>query len=96
VAIGPAGDDGSPDRAVQVVAVSTPGSPAWRWRIVDYAGVMIEESRDTFASIGAALVPGAKTLREMNITAGPRASRAAPSPGPVRPGAIEKSIREGL
>jgi hypothetical protein len=80
VAIGPAGDDGSPDRAVQVVAVSTPGSPAWRWRIVDYAGVMIEESRDTFVSIGAALVSGAKTLREMNITAGP----APPAPLPPR------------
>jgi hypothetical protein len=36
---------------MQVVAFSTPASPTWRWRIVDYAGQTVEESRETFTSI---------------------------------------------
>ena len=52
---------------MQVVALSTPGNPAWRWRIVSYSGEQIEESHEEFATIAAALAKGAKPLREMNL-----------------------------
>jgi hypothetical protein len=52
---------------VQVTAFSTPAHPDWRWRIVNYAGEIIEESRDAFPSIAAAVAKGTKRLVEMNI-----------------------------
>jgi hypothetical protein len=52
---------------MQVVAFSTPLNPAWRWRIVSYSGEQVEESREEFVSIGAALATGWKRLRELNI-----------------------------
>lgn len=61
--------DGSPAGSLQVVAVSSPGSPGWRWRIVGYSGEMIEESYETFPSIRGAVVSGEKRLAEMNISA---------------------------
>ena len=36
---------------MQVVAFSTPQDPLWRWRIVNYAGELVEESRDSFRTI---------------------------------------------
>ena len=48
---------------MNVVAVSTPSSPEWRWRIMDYAGQMIEESDGTFLSIESAVTDGAKRVR---------------------------------
>ena len=35
------------------------------WRIVNYAGDMVEESRDSFASIAAALVDGHRRLGQL-------------------------------
>jgi hypothetical protein len=64
---------------LQVVAVSTLASPAWRWRIVDYSGVMVEESRETFPSIAAAVARGTKLLKEMNVV-----DRSVPA-SPFRP-----------
>jgi hypothetical protein len=52
---------------VQVIALSTPGNPAWRWRIVSYSGEHVEESREEFGTIAVALAKGAKRLREMNV-----------------------------
>jgi hypothetical protein len=52
---------------MQIVAFSTPASPAWRWRIVNDAGEIVEESRETFPSIPTALAQGAKLLAQMNI-----------------------------
>jgi hypothetical protein len=52
---------------VQVTAVSTPTQPDWRWRIVNYAGEIIEESRDSFPSIAEAVAKGAKRLLQMNV-----------------------------
>jgi hypothetical protein len=52
---------------MQVVAFSTPLNPAWRWRIVSYSGEQVEESREEFLSIAAALATGWKRLRELNI-----------------------------
>ena len=52
---------------MQVTAVSTPAQPDWRWRIVNYAGEIIEESRDSFPSIAEAVARGAKRLVQMNV-----------------------------
>jgi len=46
--------------------VSTPQDGArWRWRIVNYAGEIVEESRDTFATIASAVEHGSKRLAQM-------------------------------
>ena len=47
---------------MQVVAFSSPRHPAWRWRIIDYAGSMVEESHEHFASIAAAVADGNRRL----------------------------------
>ncbi|HVQ74740.1 MAG TPA: hypothetical protein VMT79_04280 [Candidatus Binatia bacterium] len=52
---------------MQVVAFSTPASPTWRWRIVDYAGQTVEESRETFTTIPYAVAEGAKLLARMSV-----------------------------
>jgi hypothetical protein len=52
---------------MMVTAFNTPRNPAWRWRIVNYAGETIEESRDGYPSIGAALAQGAEKLAAMNV-----------------------------
>ena len=52
---------------MQVAAVSTPQDGArWRWRIVNYAGEIVEESRETFATIGSAVEQGSKRLAQMD------------------------------
>lgn len=50
-----------------VAAFNTPKDPAWRWRIVNYAGETVAESADGFPSIGAALEDGGKRLVAMNV-----------------------------
>ena len=47
---------------MQVTAFNTPQDPLWRWRIVNYAGEVIAESEEGFASIHAALAPGTEHL----------------------------------
>jgi hypothetical protein len=51
---------------VSVVAFSTPRRPDWRWRIVDYAGEMVEESGASYPTISHAVAEGAKRLEDMN------------------------------
>lgn len=51
---------------MQVIAFSTPALPEWRWRIVNYAGEMIEESQGAFPSIESAVAEGSQRLREMD------------------------------
>jgi hypothetical protein len=66
---------------MNVVAVSTPSSPEWRWRIVDYAGQMVEESEDTFPSIASAVAEGIKRMRDRdgrNVGMPPAASTGSP------------------
>ena len=53
---------------MQVTAFATPRDPDWRWRIVNYAGEMVEESRVTFPTIRDAITEGARRLRDMNAT----------------------------
>jgi hypothetical protein len=52
---------------MQVLAFATPSRPDWRWRIVDYAGAVIEESSDSYPTIAAAVARGADRLAELNI-----------------------------
>ena len=52
---------------MQVGAFSTPLHPLWRWRIVNYAGETIEESRKTFPTIASAVEDGSKRLSKMNV-----------------------------
>jgi len=51
---------------MQVLAFSTPSRPDWRWRIVNYDGVMVEESYETFPSIATALSDGALRLNKLD------------------------------
>ncbi len=52
---------------MQVGAFSTPSSGGWRWRIVDYAGEILEESHETFPTIAEAVAQGAKRFTKMNV-----------------------------
>ena len=53
---------------MQVLAFSTTTpSQGWRWRIVNYVGEMLEESRDQYRTIPAAVAQGAERLTEMNV-----------------------------
>ena len=52
---------------MQVMAFSTPQDPLWRWRLVNYAGEVIEESRERFPTIAGALEQGAKRLQDMDV-----------------------------
>lgn len=52
---------------MQVIAFSTPARPDWRWRIVDYAGEVLEESHQSFPSIATAVTAGGHRLRELGV-----------------------------
>ena len=52
---------------MQVLAISTPHTPLWRWRIINYAGELVEESRETFSTIAGALEQGSKRLQQMHV-----------------------------
>ena len=51
---------------MQVIAIATPTRPDWRWRIVDYAGEVVEESSQAFPTIAAAIGAGAERLQKMD------------------------------
>jgi len=52
---------------MQVTAFSTPTRPDWRWRIVNYAGDVLEESHETFPTIAAAVAKGTARLISLNV-----------------------------
>ena len=52
---------------MQVVAFSTSMRPDWRWRIVNYAGEVVEESREIFPSIAGAVTQGKKRLVQLDV-----------------------------
>ena len=68
---------------MQVTAISSPRYPEWRWRISDYAGDTVEESRVGFSSIAAAVAAGTERLVSLNVV---DHSDSAPRPWPVRAG----------
>jgi hypothetical protein len=49
---------------MNVLAVSTPGDPDWRWGIVDYHGQTIEESYTAFPTIAEAVAEGRERLQQ--------------------------------
>jgi hypothetical protein len=51
---------------VQITAFSVPAHPGWRWRLVNYAGEMVEESHQTFETIGRAVADGKERLAQMD------------------------------
>jgi hypothetical protein len=53
--------------SVQVTAIYNPRHPLWRWRLTDYAGSVMEESRVDFPSISAAVAAGTKRMVSMNV-----------------------------
>jgi hypothetical protein len=52
---------------MRVAAFNTSKDTDWRWRIVNYAGETIAESRGRFPSIGAAVAHGEKKLAAMGV-----------------------------
>lgn len=52
---------------MQVAAIAKAADRGWRWRIVNYAGEVIEESPDTFVSIAAAVAEGSARLVTLNV-----------------------------
>jgi hypothetical protein len=50
---------------MNVLAVSTPRRPEWRWRIVGAGAEVIEESSTGFATITQAVAEGAQRLRDL-------------------------------
>lgn len=52
---------------MQVTAISSARYPDWRWRITDYAGETVEESRVSFPSISTAVAAGTERLVSMNV-----------------------------
>jgi len=48
---------------MNVLAFSSPRHPDWRWRIVDYGGVTIEESSLSYPTIAEAVAAGSAQLQ---------------------------------
>jgi hypothetical protein len=61
---------------MHVVALSSPLRPEWRWRIINYEGEMVAESRQTFPTIAAAVAHGTQRLSAMDVARGPESARA--------------------
>jgi hypothetical protein len=47
---------------VTVFAFSSPRTPDWRWRIVDYGGETLEESSASFSTLAQAMAAGTERL----------------------------------
>jgi hypothetical protein len=61
---------------MQVLAVSTPQKDAaWRWRIVNYAGEVVEESVESFLTIACAIEHGSDRLRQIDVVDKPHPHR---------------------
>jgi hypothetical protein len=61
---------------MNVIAVSTPGDPNWRWRIVDHHGQMVEESYTSLPTIAEAFAEGNERLRHHADRDAPNQARA--------------------
>jgi hypothetical protein len=65
----PAGGLGSYAFRMHVTAISTPRQPQWRWRISEDTGELVEESRDGFATLAAAMAEGTKRMASITASA---------------------------
>jgi hypothetical protein len=61
---------------MQVAAIATPGEHGWRWRIVNYAGEVVEESTEVFGTISAAIAHGSTHLVALNVVDRSEAARS--------------------
>jgi len=52
---------------MQVGAVLAGPAGNWHWRIINYAGETVEESRRTFPTIARAVEEGAKRLKKLDV-----------------------------
>jgi hypothetical protein len=52
---------------MQVGAFAVAGDSGWRWRIVNYAGETVEESRAGFATIALAVADGRRRLVQLDV-----------------------------
>jgi hypothetical protein len=52
---------------MHVIAFSTPSRPEWRWRLISYAGDIVEESREIFPCIADAIGAGAVRSEELRV-----------------------------
>jgi hypothetical protein len=53
---------------MRVVAISTAQHLSlWRWRIINDAGKVVEESRESFATIASAVEHGSNRLGQMHV-----------------------------
>ncbi len=50
-----------------MIAFAIPTSPGWRWRIVNFAGEMVEESFRVFSGLAEAVAAGGQRLREIDV-----------------------------
>jgi hypothetical protein len=60
---------------MQVAAIAKAEDRGWRWRIVNYAGEVIEESAEVFGSIAAAVAQGSARLVTLNVVDRSEAAR---------------------
>ena len=74
---------------MQVGAFARPGESDWRWRIVNYAGETIEESRRAFATIALAMADGRKRLVQLDV------DRSVPR-GPYRSASQNRTPRRAI
>lgn len=61
------GRRGAGRAAMTVCAVSSPERPGWRWRITNYAGEVVAESRSTFPSIARAVAEGSARMVRLGV-----------------------------
>jgi hypothetical protein len=52
---------------MHVIAYSTLNRPDWTWRIINYAGEVVEESRKRYPTISAAVSEGTGRMKFLNI-----------------------------
>ena len=52
---------------MHVYAVSTPSAKGWRWRIMNYAGEIIEESPRSYTTVADAVAEGGRRLAALNL-----------------------------
>lgn len=52
---------------MQVGTFATSSSGGWRWRIINSAGEIVQESHSAFPTIREATTEGKKRLAEMNV-----------------------------
>jgi hypothetical protein len=77
---------------MNVIAISTPSQPDWRWRIVGYNGETVEESYASLPTIAEAVAEGNERLRHHADRDAP--IRRAPRPEVLQPAPLMDGWRQ--